>query len=51
MITGVKVKDVSEALGFSTPYYFSETFKKHMGVSPSGLKEMLSKDIKKVLKE
>jgi len=51
MITGVKVKDVSEALGFNTPYYFSETFKKHTGVSPSSLKEMLSKDIKKVLKE
>lgn len=32
---GKKVKDVSDQLGFSDPYYFSRIFKKTEGISPS----------------
>ena len=32
---GKKVKEVSEQLGFSDPYYFSRIFKKAEGISPS----------------
>ena len=32
---GNSVKDVAYTLGFANPYYFSASFKKHTGVSPS----------------
>lgn len=32
---GNSVKDVAYSLGFANPYYFSTSFKKHTGVSPS----------------
>ncbi len=32
---GNSVKDVAYSLGYANPYYFSTSFKKHTGVSPS----------------
>jgi len=34
LLSGAKVKNVAEELGFSTPYAFSKAFKTHFGLSP-----------------
>ena len=41
--TGMSVSDVAVAVGFSDFGYFSKQFKKHVGISPSNYKKMLSK--------
>ena len=41
-ISGTKVKDVSETLGFGTPYHFSHVFKQHMGVAPNDYRKSQS---------
>ncbi len=33
--TGESISNISEECGFSNPYYFSRTFKEHVGMSPS----------------
>ncbi|MBC7961000.1 MAG: AraC family transcriptional regulator [Vallitaleaceae bacterium] len=35
-----RIQEISEMLGFSTPYYFSETFKQFTGYSPSAYKKL-----------
>ncbi len=41
--TSMSVSDVAVAVGFSDFGYFSKQFKKHVGISPSNYKKMLSK--------
>ncbi len=37
--SNASVKEISEHLGFSSPYHFSETFKNRVGVSPSAYRK------------
>lgn len=37
--TSLRILDISTQLGFSSPYYFSETFKQFMHLSPSAYKQ------------
>lgn len=41
--TALSIKEISEALGFANPYYFSEAFKKNTGFAPSIYRNFVKK--------
>ncbi len=42
--SGAKVGEISEALGFASPYSFSKAFKRHFGLSPAHYRSTLQRD-------
>ena len=39
--TSLSVKEITFALGYESPFYFSQAFKNSTGLSPSAYKEQL----------